>query len=107
MSTMVNNQPKSRMPRSHPVVSGFSVLLLVLIVGSAVVALAHSRKMTVAYANTPSFTFTADGDYGQASNTTANLQYIAKTGANGGPGASFNLGLGDFNYSYPAVTAQQ
>jgi hypothetical protein len=39
-----------------------------------------------------SFLFTAAGDYGETSYTTANLNYIAHSGA------SFHLGLGDFNY---------
>jgi hypothetical protein len=39
-----------------------------------------------------SFRFTAAGDYGQTSFTTANLDYIAKSKVN------FHLGLGDFDY---------
>lgn len=39
-----------------------------------------------------SFSFTAAGDYGQTSATTANLSYMARSGVN------FNLGLGDFDY---------
>ncbi len=38
------------------------------------------------------FSFTAAGDYGQTSYTTANLNYIAHSGA------KFHLGLGDFDY---------
>jgi hypothetical protein len=39
-----------------------------------------------------SFRFTAAGDYGKTAYTTANLDFIAHAGA------SFHLGLGDFNY---------
>src|SRR5690349_20627618 len=38
------------------------------------------------------FTFTAAGDYGQTAYTTANLRYIARSGA------SFHLALGDYSY---------
>jgi hypothetical protein len=44
------------------------------------------------------FTFTAAGDYGQTTYTTANLQYIARSGAR------FDLGLGDYSYN-PSVSA--
>ena len=47
---------------------------------------------------TSSFRFTAAGDYGQTSYTTANLNYIAQAGVN------FHLGLGDFDYD-PNTTA--
>jgi hypothetical protein len=46
----------------------------------------------------PSFSFTAAGDYGQTSYTTANLNYIARSEVN------FHLGLGDFDYD-PATSA--
>ena len=39
-----------------------------------------------------SFSFTAAGDYAQTGYTSANLNYIARSGV------SFHLGLGDFNY---------
>jgi hypothetical protein len=50
-----------------------------------------------------SFTFTADGDYGQTSNTTKDLQYIGNLAKSGG--TAFNLALGDLNYDYPNVSA--
>src|SRR2546425_10693624 len=46
----------------------------------------------------PSFSFTAAGDYGQTSYTTANLDRIAKSGV------KFHLPLGDFDY-YPNTSA--
>jgi len=46
----------------------------------------------------PGFSFTAAGDYGQTSYTTANLNYIAQSKVN------FHLGLGDFDYD-PATSA--
>jgi hypothetical protein len=46
----------------------------------------------------PDFSFTAAGDYGQTSYTTANLSYIAHSGA------KFHLGLGDFDYD-PSTSA--
>ncbi|MEO9056887.1 MAG: hypothetical protein ABI396_01795 [Ktedonobacteraceae bacterium] len=48
--------------------------------------------------STSGFSFTAAGDYGQTSYTTANLNYIARSGVN------FSLGLGDFDYD-PNTTA--
>ena len=48
--------------------------------------------------STSGFRFTAAGDYGQTSYTTANLNYIAQSGVN------FSLGLGDFDYD-PNTTA--
>ncbi len=56
--------------------------------------------MTTVYNNrNSSFSFTAVGDYGQTSSTTANLNYIA------GSGTSFNLALGDLNYDSATVSA--
>jgi hypothetical protein len=46
-----------------------------------------------------SFRFTAAGDYAQTSYTAANLNYIAHSGA------SFHLGLGDFNYNLAGPSA--
>jgi len=48
-----------------------------------------------------SFRFTAAGDYAQTTYTTANLEYIARSGAN------FHLALGDLNYDPAHVTAEQ
>ncbi len=61
-------------------------------------ATATTQSKTVTNSNSnsnsnSSFRFTAAGDYGQTSATTANLQYMARSGVN------FNLGLGDFDYS--------
>jgi hypothetical protein len=44
-----------------------------------------------------SFSFTAVGDYAETNYTTANLNYIAHSGAN------FNLALGDFDYTHMAA----
>ena len=54
------------------------------------------RGMTTRAAT--SFRFTAAGDYGQTATTTATFTQI------GSAGASFDLGLGDFNY-HPQVSA--
>ncbi|HLX58970.1 MAG TPA: hypothetical protein VKR83_18265 [Ktedonobacteraceae bacterium] len=64
----------------------------VLLIASTLLVLAHSSKSTAAHATSSGFSFTAAGDYGQTNDTTDNLNYIAHSGA------SFNLGLGDFNY---------
>jgi hypothetical protein len=56
-------------------------------------------------ATSSSFSFSVAGDYGQTKNTTATLASIgnlAKSGA-----IAFNVGLGDLNYDYPTVSAQQ
>jgi hypothetical protein len=97
MPMIIKNESKRSMPRSHHIFSSISILLLFVILLSTVVALAHSGKTKAAHADI-SFTFTADGDYGQSSNTTSNLQYIGNSAANGG--SVFNLALGDYNYSY-------
>jgi hypothetical protein len=44
------------------------------------------------------FNFTAIGDYAETNYTNANLSYIAHQS-----GASFNLGLGDFDYTHTAA----
>ena len=102
MPMIRKNESKKHMPRSSHMCTYIGALLLVAMLGSTCVALAHFGKTKAAYA-AASFTFTADGDYGQSSNTTSNLQYIGNTAANGG--SAFNLGLGDYNYSYPTVPA--
>src|SRR5438128_11271622 len=97
MTTVLSSR-KSSLPRTRRLLS-LGILFLVVCVGvSTFYALVYSSKPTRA---TSSFIFTAAGDYGQTSNTTAVLSYIP------GSGASFNLGLGDLNYDYPTVTAQQ
>jgi len=85
MSTRFSNK-KSLLPSL-----GVS-LLCVLVIASALLALAHSSKPIVAHATTSSFSFTYTGDYDHTAQTTANLQYIA------GSGVNFHLALGDFNY---------
>lgn len=77
--------------------------LVVLLAASTCLTLIHFNKGNLVHATGSqgsSFTFTAAGDYDQTSATTANLKYIAQSGAN------FNLALGDFDYN-PAVTAAQ
>src|SRR5436309_2437501 len=72
------------------------VCLLLLVAASSFSAAIGSRKGAQADS---SFSFTAVGDYGQTSSTTANLNYIA------GSGTSFNLALGDLNYDSATVSA--
>jgi hypothetical protein len=79
------------------------VCLVVLMLGSAGLRLIHFKRAKTVQAaggQSSSFTFTAAGDYDQTPATTANLHYIAHSGA------SFHLGLGDFDYN-PAVSATQ
>ena len=66
-------------------------LLALLATGSSLFMLAQGGK--VAHAASTGFSFTAAGDYSQTNATTANLNYIAHSGA------SFNLALGDFSYN--------
>src|SRR5579864_2826238 len=66
--------------------------LCILVLASALLALARPSKPTVAQASSPRFSFSYAGDYDRTAQTTANLNYIA------GSGVNFNLGLGDFNY---------
>lgn len=71
-------------------------LLTLTILAGTLFLLAHVSRS----AQTSSgFTFTALGDYAETSDTTANLNYIAQSGA------SFNLALGDLNYSPSKVSA--
>ena len=67
--------------------------LCILVIASVLLALPFPRKPSVAQASTPSFSFSYAGDYDQTAQTTANLNYIARSGVN------FHLGLGDFNYN--------
>ncbi|HLX55479.1 MAG TPA: hypothetical protein VKR83_00495 [Ktedonobacteraceae bacterium] len=116
MSITQSNSRKKRFPHNRSLFIFGSVLLVCLVGGSAFFALAHSNagiptpstkpgavKATQALKPTattqsksakpnPDFSFTAAGDYGQTSYTTANLNYIARSGV------KFHLGLGDFDY---------
>src|SRR5437764_15218837 len=72
-------------------------LLMLTSIGLILVQTRQSDPVRAATgAKGASFTFTAAGDYDQTAATTANLHYIAQSGA------SFHLGLGDFDYN-PAV----
>jgi hypothetical protein len=71
---------------------------MLLITSMLFVVFAHSSKKPL-HATT-SFSFTAVGDYAQTTKTTANLKYIATSGA------SFNLALGDIDESTGASAAQ-
>ena len=115
------NRRETDLPRFRaPFVLG-SILLMGLVVASAVFAFTHFNsgmptpptqasiaKTTRVLQPTAtiqshirisnaSFSFTAAGDYGQTSYTTANLNYIARSRVN------FHLGLGDFDYD-PATS---
>lgn len=92
MLTETNNNPESRINRSRHFFSLASLSLLVVMIVSTFFAITYPGLAVKATSPT-SFSFTAVSDYGQTSQTTANLNYIA------GSGASFNLGLGDFNYN--------
>lgn len=122
MRTHINTGKQDIFPSRRMIVFGI-VLLVVLGIGSTVFTVAYFGKGTtgqtqpghsvgipavtstiatktptpIAQAGT-GFTFTAAGDYGQTNYTTANLKYIAKSGA------SFDLALGDFSYN-PSVSA--
>jgi len=76
-----------------------SVLLIALLFASMLLVFVHPSQPT--RASSSSFSFTAAGDYAQTAHTTANLQYIASSGAN------FDLALGDLNYNSTNVTADQ
>src|SRR5690242_6313166 len=86
-----HNTWKTKRPHSHLLFSRSTAFLVALMVASTFLIFAQRSKETKAQAST-SFTFTADGDYGQTTNTTNVLNYIAASGA------SFNLGLGDYSY---------
>ena len=74
---------------------GLSLLSMVVIISAFLILLSPGNK---ARATPASFTFTTTGDYGSSQNTINNMRYIGNSVANGGAGAAFNLGLGDFNY---------
>ena len=60
--------------------------------GTPIVKATQILKPTATAKVGPDFSFTAAGDYGQTSYTTANLNYLARSGV------KFHLGLGDFDY---------
>ena len=95
--TTTHNTWKTKLPRSHLLFSLGTAFLVALMVASTFLVLVQHGKGTKAQAAT-SFIFTADGDYGQTTNTDAVLNHIAASGA------SFNLGLGDYNYAPPPST---
>jgi hypothetical protein len=96
MPSIINTRPEGRVPRSHPLFSIASVLLLALLVVSAVGALAPTARRIAARAAV-GFTFTAAGDYSQTRYTNANLTFMKTSGA------AFNLALGDFSYTSPVT----
>src|SRR6266567_4166977 len=85
---------------SHHLFPFGTVFLMILVLASLLVVLPAYNNARPVLAGS-SFAFTVAGDYGQTKNTTAVLQTIAKAGA------SFNLAIGDLNYDYPTVSAQQ
>src|SRR5947199_3877022 len=96
MSIVFNVIQKSQLLRSHYFFSFSTLLLLIFVVASTLFALAYHSKSTQA---SSSFSFTVASDYGRTNYTTANLNYIAHSGA------SFNLALGDLNYDPTHVSA--
>src|SRR5436305_14839673 len=94
MSTSDNR--KRSLPLHYTIFSLGTAVAVAFLVANIFFAFASHNKGRAGQA---SFSFTAAGDYGQSSNTTANLTYIAHSGA------SFDLGLGDFNYSSSVTTA--
>src|SRR5438067_2230496 len=72
------------------------VLLTLIVLAGTVLVFARANRP----AQTSSgFTFTALGDYAETNYSTANLNYIARSGAR------FNLALGDLNYSPSTISA--
>ena len=98
MSTLVNDKRKRSLTSPRTILSLGTVVMAALLAANIFFALAPHSKQRTAQA-TSSFSFSAVGDYGQSTNTTSNLSYIAHAGI------SFNLGLGDFNYSSKVTTA--
>ncbi len=86
--------------RSNLVRTIGTTLVGLVVVMSSVFLILHAKPSARAAAPT-SFSFTSVADYGESSYTTANLNYIGKSGA------SFNLALGDLNYDSAHVTAAQ
>lgn len=96
---MTTHSPWNIKPaHSHLLFSLGTAFLVALMVASTFLILMARSNGTRAQASA-SFIFTADGDYGQTSDTTAVFNHIATSGA------SFNLGLGDYNYNPPPSTA--
>src|SRR5438270_13802726 len=93
-----HNTWKIKRPHSHLLFSLGTAFLVALMVASTFLILAQRGKATRAQVPT-NFIFTATGDYGQTNNTNLVLNHIATSGA------SFNLGLGDYNYDPPPSTA--
>jgi hypothetical protein len=117
MSVGDNNSRGKDLPRSRALFILGSILLVGLVVASTLFVFTHfnpgiqtrptkpnimkaiqvlkpaaTTQNKFATKRNSSFRFTAAGDYGQTSYTTANLNYIARSGVN------FHLGLGDFDY---------
>src|SRR2546421_7805337 len=111
-----NNSQKEPFPRSYGRLMLGSILLAGLVIVSSIFVFARfrsERPTSLTQSSTarsspvikptssthsnvteskPGFRFTAAGDYGQTSYTTANLNYIAHSKVN------FHLGLGEFDY---------
>jgi hypothetical protein len=101
MTAQRNTQRKGSLPRRH--LFSLSAIALLVLAGVLLVLPTQGRERSAQAANT--FSFSVAGDYGQTKNTNATLGKIgtlAQTSA-----VSFNLGLGDLNYDYPTVSAQQ
>jgi hypothetical protein len=94
MSPVSNTGPESGHTRALVFLSLATVCMVVVVLVSATLTQGPGRAAHAA----SGFSFTAAGDYAQTNATTANLKYIA------GSGASFALGLGDYSYT-PSVTA--
>ncbi len=92
MSSMRNNHRKRSLTQPRTIISLSIVFIVILVIVTTLSASAQPGKGVTRLAGT-SFKFTAAGDYGQTNYTTANLTYIAHSGA------SFHLALGDFSYS--------
>ena len=116
MPARENNNRKLHLPGSRTIFTLGSVFVVGLVVASTLLIFMHfstgmhaapakpgigkatqTPKPTATPQSTvtksePSFSFTAAGDYGQTSYTTANLDRIAKSGV------KFHLALGDFDY---------
>jgi Calcineurin-like phosphoesterase len=90
-----------RISQSTSLVRTISTALVGLLVVVSSVFLIIDVKQPAHAATNTSFSFTSVGDYGESSYTTANLNYIGKSGA------KFNLALGDLNYDSAHVSAAQ
>ncbi len=73
------------------------LVVLIILVGAAQLIAAKIIKASAA----TSFTFSAVGDFGYTNNTKAVLKAL------GTSGVDFHLAIGDLNYDYPRVSAQQ